>query len=281
MSDSVTAPRQLKLFQLENPLTLRFGSEFFRALPASPGVYFFHDGGGRLLYIGQSANLRARVGSYRHVTPEKNPKRTLRLVARVARIEWRLCASAAEAIECERLMLLEHRPPFNRAGVWQGPPWWLALEAREGGLRLELSRQPEAGRLGPFAPAFRHALGCVVRGLWRVSFPGHRLGDYPHRLIAPLMPLTLRLAVPETALEVLTACLGGCYEGLLAALDALPPPPSLIEQEYWLAEREELARHAAKAARLRLVVDATRTPALVPTAQAPAPAPAPAQLALW
>lgn len=268
MSELVTAPRQLKLFHLENPLTLRFGGEFFRSLPSSPGVYFFHDDAGRLLYIGQSANLRARVGSYRHVTPEKNPKRTLRLVAKVARIDWRLCASAAEAVEHERLLLLEHRPPFNRAGVWQGPPWWLALETLEDGIQLALSREDGEGRLGPFAPAFRHALGCVVRALLRVSFPQHRLSDFPHRVITPLLPLTLRLTVPQPqgAADLLAACIGGSFENLLAALDALPPPPSLTEQEYWLAEREELDRHAAKAARLSLAAEEAAALMLAPKA---------------
>ncbi len=35
------------------------------------------------------------------------------------------CASAAEAVELESMLLLKHRPPFNRDGVWKGEPWWL------------------------------------------------------------------------------------------------------------------------------------------------------------
>lgn len=75
--------QQLKLFHIESPLSVRLGSDFFRSLPSVPGVYFFHGKDGELLYIGQSLDLRARIGSYRHVTPEKNPKRTLKLVHRV------------------------------------------------------------------------------------------------------------------------------------------------------------------------------------------------------
>ena len=68
--------RQMKLFHLERPQRLRLGDEFFRSIPAQPGVYFFSGGpGGELLYIGQSGDLKARVGSYRHVTPEKNARR--------------------------------------------------------------------------------------------------------------------------------------------------------------------------------------------------------------
>lgn len=122
--------RQLKLFSTESPLVARLGVEFFRGLPEKPGVYFFHDDTGRLLYIGQSGDLKARLGSYRHVTPEKNPKRTLRLIHRTHRIQWKACKTAREAIKLEATLLLEHRPPFNRAGVWQGAPWWLRVEVR-------------------------------------------------------------------------------------------------------------------------------------------------------
>ena len=114
--------QQLKLFNIENPLSVRLGSDFFRSLPSVPGVYFFYGKDGELLYIGQSLDLKVRIGSYRHVAPEKNPKRTMKLVHRIARIEWKGCATQAEAIELERVLLLDHRPPFNRAGVWKGDP---------------------------------------------------------------------------------------------------------------------------------------------------------------
>ncbi|MGV3662109.1 MAG: GIY-YIG nuclease family protein [Prosthecobacter sp.] len=246
----------MKLFHLENPLTLRFGNDFFRALPTSPGVYFFHGGDDRLLYIGQSANLRARVGSYRHVTQGKNPKRTLRLVSQVARIEWQACATPAEAIELERVLLLERRPPFNRAGVWQGAPWYLELQAQDGAIHLELSREAAEGRLGPFTPAFRHALGSIVRCLMRVTFPSLRMAEYPHRMIGWLMPLKLRLTMPQAdaVMEMLSACIQGRYDTLLAALNALPAPPSVLEQEYWQTEIDELTKQAARCARQSLLL---------------------------
>jgi len=83
----------------------------------------------------------ARVrGSYRHVCFERHPRRTLRLVHQVRRIEWQLCNSPEAAIERERELLLALRPPFNRAGVWQGTPWWLRMEQRDGLLRFALHR---------------------------------------------------------------------------------------------------------------------------------------------
>lgn len=90
MEALTSSPKQLKLFHIENPFSLRMGPDFFRSLPSGPGVYFFYGKDGALLYIGQSSDLKARIGSYRHVSPEKNPKRTLRLVHRVVRIELML-----------------------------------------------------------------------------------------------------------------------------------------------------------------------------------------------
>lgn len=255
-SEKPQSLRQLKLFHLENPLTLRFGNDFFRALPTSPGVYFFHGGDDRLLYIGQSANLRARVGSYRHVTQGKNPKRTLRLVSQVARIEWQACATPADAIELERVLLLERRPPFNRAGVWRGAPWYLEMRMQDGAIHMELVREAAEGRLGPFAPAFRHALGSIVRCLMRATFPTLRMADYPHRMIGWQMPLRLRLTVPECegVMETLSACIQGRYDTLLAALNDLPPSASLLEQEYWQTEIDELTKLAARSARQSLLL---------------------------
>lgn len=247
MSEEISrtaSPRQMKLFHMENPLTLRFGNEFFRSLPEGPGVYFFHGSDGQLLYIGQSSKLRARLGSYRHVGEGKHPQRTLRLVARIARIEWRECASAEEAIETERLLLLEHRPPFNRAGVWKGDPWWLAVEVDTGHLTLRLHREAMHGSLGPLSAAARHRLGTVVRALLHIANPGWRLSDFPRGLMASALPRECRLPVPSPSnfVEGLTAAIAGDLAALLAGLDALPPPPTLTELAFWQEERETLAK---------------------------------------
>jgi hypothetical protein len=247
MSEEIThaaSPRQLKLFHLENPLTLRFGNDFFRRLPEGPGVYFFHGNDGQLLYIGQSSNLRARLGSYRHVGEGKHPRRTLRLVARIARIEWRECASAEAAIAEESRLLLEHRPPFNRAGVWKGDPWWLSVEVERDLLTLRLQREATLGSLGPLSPAARHRLGTVVRALLRLAWPAWRLSDFPRGLMASALPRECRLPVPSPSnmVEGLTAAVTGDLVALLAALDALPPPPTLTELAFWQEERETLAK---------------------------------------
>jgi hypothetical protein len=256
--------KQLRLFSLRDPLTDRFGADFFRALPQVPGVYFFYCAQGTLLYIGQSLDLRARIGSYRHVTPEKNPKRTLRLVYRIARIEWQTCATAAAAIELESTLLLEHRPPFNRAGVWLGDPWWLTVSAQAEKLHLKLTRnQPaaptaaepaNAAPIGPLPSAFRYAFGSLIRCLYRTAHPTLPIAAYPHRLFDFQIPLTITLSLPDptATAQLITAYTQEHTTDFLTPFAALPPATSLLEQEYWLEEIETLTRYAAKSRRVNL-----------------------------
>lgn len=251
MAAPQTSSRQLKLFHLENPLTVRLGAEFFRALPALPGVYFFYGSADELLYIGQSSDLKARIGSYRHVTPEKNPKRTLRLVHRVRRIDWQECGSVAEAIALEARHLLAHRPPFNRAGVWQGEPWWLKIEANSERLLLELTR--EAAGTGPHPSGFRYVVGSMLRCLYRVSLPSAPLSEYPHGLFNAAVPLSVSLPLPSaaTAAETIMSYAEGSHAPLLSQLETMPLGTSTSEQEYWQEELERLRKYAAKMQRLR------------------------------
>lgn len=123
--------RQLRLFAAENPMRARFPRAFMQTVPREPGVYYFRDAAGKLLYVGQSHELRKRVGSYRHVHPDRHPRRLVRLVHQVRQIEWEICESPEAAIERERVLLLELRPGFNRAGVWKPPPWWLRVGGEE------------------------------------------------------------------------------------------------------------------------------------------------------
>jgi len=234
------------LFRLEDPLTARFGPAFFTSLPESPGVYFFTGEAERLLYIGQSANLRARLGSYRHVTADRHPRRTRRLVAGIRRIEWELCESPVHAIERERELLLERRPPFNRAGVWIGPPWWLVGEPGDRMLRLHLSREPLG--IGPLPPSFRHLFGALARNVHRVLSPDLPLHAYQHGLTRSTVPLCLSLPTPEPELawQLIAGFANGNVAPLLDLLEKLPPSPSPTMADFWQEELERLESYTPK-----------------------------------
>lgn len=255
--------RQVVLFPTGSVLGQRFGQEFFLNLPKAPGVYFFSDAQARLLYIGQSSCLRSRIGSYRHVVQGRHPKRTLRLVARIHHIEWEHCGTAAEAIERERELLLERRPPFNRAGVWKGPPWWLSGKPGPQGLSLRLGREPIG--IGPFPPSFRYVFGSLARCVYRATLPELAFHRYPCGLMKSSVPLSLSLPLPsaEAAWELFKMSASGAMQPLLDILDALPLPPSAQEQEFWLADREMLENHANKGV-ADLIVETDSTEELDP-----------------
>jgi len=115
------ATGQLWLFAPPKPLVERFGAEYFRALPSVPGVYLMCGETEGVLYVGKARNLRKRLAAYRVANPERLPRRLVRMLFQVRRIEWDVCATEAVAEEREASLICVLNPKFNRAGkVWAG-----------------------------------------------------------------------------------------------------------------------------------------------------------------
>ncbi len=240
----MSLPRQPWLFRLDTPLAERLGPDFPARVPSRPGVYFFRDGHGDLLYIGQSSNLRQRLASYRHVTPDRHPRRTLRLVNRIARVDWRLCQSASEAEELERVLLLEYRPPFNRAGTWQGLPWWLEIESSEAALRFRIVRESsQPTSIGPLPSAFRYVFISLARCASRLAHPDRHLWEHPAGLFSPSPPLSWEWNLPDPAEweRLLRSFATGESTELMERLNALPASREQ-EDALWEEEMERLRR---------------------------------------
>jgi hypothetical protein len=161
------------------------------------------------------------------------------LVSRIAVIDVQTCDTPEEAVELERILLLAHRPPFNRAGVWQGNPWWLRVATQKGRLHLDLN-QIQNG-LGPLPPAFRYVFGTLVRCLYRIDFPSQAIADYPHGHCGVVVPRTLAMALPDLgeSAAMITAYVEKTAAPLLTAIESLPPAPGW-EDEYWMEEFERL-----------------------------------------
>jgi len=72
-----------------------------------------------VLYVGKARNLKRRLANYRVANPEKFPRRVIRLLHRVTRIEWDECASESAAQYREELLIAVLQPRFNVAGkIW-------------------------------------------------------------------------------------------------------------------------------------------------------------------
>jgi len=83
-------------------------------LPDTPGVYFFQDGQGAILYIGKATSLKDRVRSY--FNPDLIESRGLRLVSMVTlatTVTYQETGSVLEALLLESKRIKEHGPLYN------------------------------------------------------------------------------------------------------------------------------------------------------------------------
>ena len=84
------------------------------SLPDFPGVYFFRDKEGNVLYIGKATSLKDRVRSY--FNPDLMKQRGLRLVTMVTiadTVTYQKTESVLEALLLESKFIKEYNPPYN------------------------------------------------------------------------------------------------------------------------------------------------------------------------
>ena len=120
-------------------------------LPHAPGVYLFRDDRDRVLYIGTSRDLRARVRSY--FTASETRSRMGEMVGLAARVEGIACATPLEAEVRELRLIALHKPRYNRRSRFPEKVHWLKL-TNEPWPRLSLVRRvldDDADYLGPFS----------------------------------------------------------------------------------------------------------------------------------
>ncbi len=213
----MSTTKQLRLFPSARPLSERLGKAFFRSLPKTPGVYLMFDGRGRLLYVGKSVNLRQRVGSYRHISPERSSRKLVRLVHAVDRIEWEQCATDVDAQLRENVLLRERRPKFNSMNTWPKAHCFVGVEWNERTVTFSFTRQvpqnPEA-----FHGAFKS--GCLagyislLRLLWTALFRPVLPQDYPRPLLSEKPPKEFSVELDERSDElVMRACVSAFFDG--------------------------------------------------------------------
>jgi DNA polymerase-3 subunit epsilon len=81
-------------------------------LPDEPGVYYFHDQDGTIIYIGKSVGIRSRVLS--HLSNNAN-KRAIEMRDRVASVTCERTGSELIACLLESHEIKAHKPVFNRS----------------------------------------------------------------------------------------------------------------------------------------------------------------------
>ena len=132
-------------------------------LPRRPGVYFFIDRDGSVIYIGKAKNLRSRVKSYFYGDDRRSVAQMLR---DLVRIEHRVCQTELEAEVVELQLIAEHRPRHNRRSRPPRSHHWVKL-TNERFPRLSMVRtvrDDTALYLGPYRS--RRSAEVVVHAIW-------------------------------------------------------------------------------------------------------------------
>ena len=81
-------------------------------VPSKPGVYFFKNEEGGIIYIGKAKNLRNRVRSYFQQSKYQSAK-NITMIKRIADVEWLVVRSEVEALLTEANLIKQHQPHYN------------------------------------------------------------------------------------------------------------------------------------------------------------------------
>ena len=125
-------------------------------LPNAPGVYLFRGRDGRVLYVGKSKDLRARVKSYFYGDARKKIDD---LLAETTSIDSETCATELEALVVEARLIRHHEPKYNRRGKTWRRYAYLKVDPAEAFPRVKIVRAappgegaPTSGRSAPHRP---------------------------------------------------------------------------------------------------------------------------------
>ena len=180
---------QLSLFPSAKPFRERFGDAFFRRVPARPGVYLMSGVSDRLLYVGQSGNLRRRFNSYKNLSRDNASRRLLRLAVAVRQITWEVCASPTEAAVRENELLRLHKPRFNVVNTRPEHYVYVGMREDDGLLKLRVSDRPVDGTRENWFGAFkgmgrvRHIGKVLERLVWCAIHQPRSVFEIPHDMM--------------------------------------------------------------------------------------------------
>jgi excinuclease ABC subunit C len=123
--------------------------------PEKPGIYFFRDAAGKVLYIGKAGSLRDRVRSYFLPDPDVKVRSMLR---ETADIDYLLTGSEKEAAFLESNYVQQVQPKYNLRLKDDKSFPYLKLTVRDEFPGIYFSRKVErdgSKYFGPFSPASR------------------------------------------------------------------------------------------------------------------------------
>jgi DNA polymerase-3 subunit epsilon len=113
--------------------------EQFESLPYTPGVYYFHDRKGKIIYVGKAANIRYRVGS--HFSNNSQSRQKQNFMKHVYSISYKPCGTELMACILESTEIKRLWPRFNAAQKkWEDIYGIFTFEDQNGYRRLAIDK---------------------------------------------------------------------------------------------------------------------------------------------
>jgi DNA polymerase III subunit epsilon len=106
-------PLALKVNSKEQLLPANLPKRDVESLPSSPGVYYFHDDKGKVIYVGKAKNLKKRVCS--HFTGNNTGPQRQEFLRNIHRITHQLCGTELVALVLEAVEIKRLWPKYNRS----------------------------------------------------------------------------------------------------------------------------------------------------------------------
>lgn len=137
----------------------------FEALPYTPGVYYFHNEKGKVVYVGKATNIRYRVNS--HFSNNSQSRQKQNFMQHVHAISCQPCGTELMACILESAEIKKRWPQFNAAQKrWEDVYGIYAFEDQNGYLRLAIDKNRK--RLSPVTTFHYLADGhAIIRKLIR------------------------------------------------------------------------------------------------------------------
>lgn len=132
--------KMLKRTSSEQWLPVQLDKHKIDALPPAPGVYYFHDQKGKIIYVGKAINIRKRVSS--HFTHNDAGNRRQNFLRLVSDISFKECANELHALVLESTEIKRLWPKYNYSQKQPAQKYGLyTFEDGRGYLRIAIDKK--------------------------------------------------------------------------------------------------------------------------------------------
>jgi len=117
------------------------------SIPEEPGIYYFYNEKGELIYIGKSRNLQKRINTH---LSNNTSRRAMEMRDMTADISWETTGSELIALLRESFEIKENKPFFNRAQRRSSFQWGIYSSTDSSGF-ITFSIMPVSGEESPLS----------------------------------------------------------------------------------------------------------------------------------